>query len=65
MKKISEIFSDYEVEGNINTATVESVVLKKKSKCLEMKISSDKYIEVGEFRKFNRFIKKDFHWMIL
>lgn len=60
MKKISEIFSDYEVEGNINTATVESVVLKKKSKCLEMKISSDKYIEVGEFRKFNRFIKKRF-----
>ncbi|PJI08595.1 MULTISPECIES: DNA polymerase III subunit alpha [Clostridium] len=60
MKKISEIFSDYEVEGNINTATVESVVLKKKSKCLEMKISSDKYIEVGEFRKFNRFIRKRF-----
>ncbi|WP_234117323.1 DNA polymerase III subunit alpha [Clostridium hydrogenum] len=60
MKRINEIFSDYEVNGNINTALVESVVLKKKSKRLEMQISSDKYIEVKEFQKLNSFIKNRF-----
>ena len=60
MKKINEIFSDYEASGNINTAVVESVVLSKKSKRLEMKISSDKYIEIKEFEGLNRFIRKRF-----
>ena len=48
MKRINEIFSDCGVGGNINTAIVESVVLRKKTKTLEMKISSDKYIEIKE-----------------
>lgn len=60
MKRINEIFSDYETNGNINAALVESVVLKKKSKRLEMQISSDKYIEVKEFQTLNRFIRKRF-----
>lgn len=60
MKRISEIFSDYEAKGNINTALVESVVLSKKSKRLEMEISSDKYIEVREFEGLNKFIRKRF-----
>ncbi|GKX68519.1 DNA polymerase III subunit alpha [Inconstantimicrobium mannanitabidum] len=60
MKRINEIFSDYEADGNINTAIVESVVLKKKSKRLEMKISSDKYIEIKEFEALNRFIRQRF-----
>jgi DNA polymerase III subunit alpha, Gram-positive type len=60
MKKINEIFSDYKARGNINTATVEAVVLNKKTKTLEMKISSDKYIEIREFEGFNRFIKQRF-----
>lgn len=32
MKRINEIFSDYEARGNINTAIVEGVVLSKKLK---------------------------------
>ncbi|MFL0250911.1 DNA polymerase III subunit alpha [Clostridium neuense] len=60
MKRINEIFSDYGASGNINTAFVESVVLKKKSKRLEMEISSDKYIEVREFEKLNSFIRQRF-----
>ncbi|KHD36653.1 DNA polymerase III subunit alpha [Clostridium acetobutylicum] len=60
MKKINEIFSDYGINGNINSAVVESVVLKKKSKRLEMKISSDKYIEIKEFERLNEFIRKRF-----
>jgi DNA polymerase-3 subunit alpha (Gram-positive type) len=60
MKKINEIFSDYEVIGNINTAMVEAVVLSKRTKALEMKIISDKYIEIGEFEGLNKFIRKRF-----
>lgn len=60
MKRINEIFSDYAANGNINTAIVESVVLSKKSKRLDMEISSDKYIEIREFEDLNRFIRKRF-----
>jgi DNA polymerase-3 subunit alpha (Gram-positive type) len=60
MKRINEIFSDYEAGGNINTAIVESVVLIKKTKTLEMKISSDKYIEIREVECFNKFIRERF-----
>ncbi|SKA90697.1 DNA polymerase III catalytic subunit, PolC type [Clostridium sp. USBA 49] len=60
MKRINEIFSDYNMSGNISAALVEAVVLKKKTKCLELKISSDKYIGVREFEYFNKFIKERF-----
>ncbi|AQS11518.1 DNA polymerase III PolC-type [Clostridium saccharobutylicum] len=60
MKKVNEIFSDYECDGNINTAVVQSVTLRKKTKVLEMEISSDKYIEMIELESFNEFIKQRF-----
>ena len=60
MKRINEIFSDYEAGANINTAVVESVVLNKKTKTLELKISSDKYIELREFEGLNKFIRERF-----
>ncbi|AWI04229.1 DNA polymerase III subunit alpha [Clostridium drakei] len=60
MKRINEIFSDCGLEGNINTAIVESVVLSKKTKTLDMKISSDKYIEIEEFEHLNKFIRQRF-----
>ncbi|WP_055665149.1 DNA polymerase III subunit alpha [Desnuesiella massiliensis] len=60
MKRINEIFSDYNSVGNINTAIVEAVTINKRSKCLEMKISSDKYIGVKELEELNRFIRKRF-----
>ncbi|MFL0246110.1 DNA polymerase III subunit alpha [Candidatus Clostridium stratigraminis] len=60
MKRINEIFSDYKAGNNINTAVVESVVFSKKTKALEMKLSSDKYIEIKEFEPFNRFIRERF-----
>jgi len=60
MKRINEIFSDYKTGGNINTAIVEAVVLSKKTKTLEMKIISDKYIEIREFEGLNKFIRERF-----
>jgi DNA polymerase-3 subunit alpha (Gram-positive type) len=60
MKRLNEIFSDYKAGDNLNTAIVESVVLSKKTKTLEMKISSDKYIEIKEFEGLNKFIRQRF-----
>lgn len=60
MKKIKEIFGDYEAMGNLNHALVEGVVLSKKTKSLEMKIKSDIYIEVRELECLNDFIKRRF-----
>jgi DNA polymerase-3 subunit alpha (Gram-positive type) len=60
MKRINEAFSDYESGGNINTAVIESVTLRKRTKVLEMEISSDNYIEIGEIQSFNNFIKEKF-----
>jgi len=60
MKRINEIFNDYKADGNISDAFVEGVVLSKKTKTLEMKIRSDKYIEIRELEYFNNFIKKRF-----
>ena len=58
MRRINEIFSDYNADGNISTAMVEAAVLKKKSKVLEIKLCSDKYIDVKELEGFNSFVKK-------
>lgn len=60
LKRINEIFDDYKAEGNISTAIVEAAVLKRKSKILEIKIRSDKYIDVKEIKDLNSFIRKRF-----
>lgn len=60
MKRVNEAFSEYESRGNLNTAIIESVVLRKKTKILEMEISSDNYIELNEIENFNNFIKQRF-----
>jgi len=60
MRRVSEIFSDFKASGNINTAVVEAVVIKKKDKVLEMKLSADKYIEEQEVEQLNQFIQNRF-----
>lgn len=60
MKKVGEVFSDYKAESSIAAALVESVTLKKRSKILEMEISSDKYIEIYDIESLNNFIKSRF-----
>lgn len=61
MKRINEVFSDFNTGSNISTALVESAVLKKKSKTLELAISSDRYIEIQEIEELNNFIKRRFY----
>ena len=60
MKKINEAFSDFKSGRNINTAVIESVILRKRTKVLEMEISSDNYIEIEEIESFNNFIMEKF-----
>ena len=60
MKKISDIFSDYECKGNIKDAIIENVVLKKKTNALDINIISDEYIQKCEVEQFNAFIKNRF-----
>ena len=60
MKNVSEIFSDYKDGKNINNAIVEHVILKKKSKKIEIIITSNKYIDMEDIDSFNYFIKKRF-----
>lgn len=58
MKQISEIFSDYEADGNLKTGIVQAVVLTKSTRTLEMEIRSDKYIEIREIESLNQFIRE-------
>jgi DNA polymerase-3 subunit alpha (Gram-positive type) len=60
MKRVSEVFSDHKIDGNINTAVIESAIIHKRTKVLEMKISSDNYIEIEEIESLNKFIKERF-----
>ena len=48
MKKVGEVFSDYKLKGSIASALVENVKVKKRSRIMEMEISSDDYIELQE-----------------
>ena len=60
MKQINEIFGDYKAEGNIRDAVVKAVVIRKKAKTLEMKISSDQFIESGDRESLSEFVKEKF-----
>lgn len=60
MKKINEIFNDYPSKGNINTAILEEVVIRKDTKALEMKLNAYNYIGKRELEYFNKFLKKRF-----
>jgi DNA polymerase-3 subunit alpha (Gram-positive type) len=60
MKRIGEVFSEYITKGTISNAVVEAVVITKKTKTLEMKISSDQLIEAGETEGLQAFIKERF-----
>ena len=60
MKRVNEVFNDYEAGINISNALVERVILKKKSKILELEISSDNYIEVDEIEDLTSFMNRRF-----
>ncbi|HBD64557.1 MAG TPA: DNA polymerase III subunit alpha [Clostridiales bacterium] len=60
MKRIKDVFSDYNAGDSICEALVEGVVLSKKTKTIELKIISDKYIDEEETARLNDFMIKRF-----
>ncbi|HBV67659.1 MAG TPA: DNA polymerase III subunit alpha, partial [Clostridiales bacterium] len=60
MKRIKDVFSDYNAGDSICEALVEGVVLSKKTKTIELKIISDKYIDEEETSRLNDFMIKRF-----
>ncbi|WP_244833827.1 DNA polymerase III subunit alpha [Clostridium sp. BJN0001] len=60
MKKINEVFSDYNSGENISSALVQGVTLKKKSNVLIIKVKSNKFIQPYEIGDLNNFIKERF-----
>lgn len=60
MKRIDEVFNDYHSSGSIDTALIQGVILHKRTKTMEMKLSSDKYIDVTELGHLNRYIRDRF-----
>lgn len=60
MKRIKEVFSDFNPGDLIGSAVVEGVVLSKKTKSLEIKIKSEKFISSEDIKSLNNFIKKRF-----
>ena len=61
-KKVSEVFSDYKQESNIINATIQQMNLIKKVNVLEMKISSDEYLELKDLWFFEQFLRERFQF---
>jgi len=57
MKQVREIFGDFPGGTNLDTALVKAVVLREKSKTLEMTLCSDNYIDIEEINALSEFIK--------
>ncbi len=60
MKKVKEIFSDYETRTNIKEANIESLNVIKKTNTLGIILATDEYIEVKEIWYFEKFLKERF-----
>ena len=60
MKRISEIFEDYRAAGDIGAAVVKAVLIRQKEKMLEMRISSERWIDSGELDSLGEFVRQKF-----
>ena len=60
-KNIKEVFKDYNSTSfELNAAIVEEVNLYKKRSILELKINSDKHINIKEISQLEQYIEKRF-----
>ncbi len=60
MKKIKDVFSEFNAGNNLSNAYVEGVILSKKTNSLELKIKTDNHIDLKEINSLNEFIKNRF-----
>ena len=59
-KRIDEVFSDFKMSQAISSALIEKITLFKSTKSLEIKISTEKYIDDEDIENLNSFIKDRF-----
>ena len=62
LKKVKEVFSDYETQSNIQKANIEKMNLIKKSNILEITLQSEEYLEIKEIWYFESFLIKRFQF---
>ena len=60
IKRVKEVFADYEAESNILNAKIKQLNLIKKQNKLEMTLESDEYIEIKDLWFIEKFIKNRF-----
>ena len=60
MSKIKDVFKDYKEENNIINAEIENINLFKKSKKIEIELSVEEPIKIGEISSFEDYLKERF-----
>ena len=60
MKKLKEIFSDYETKSNIKESYIKALNVMKKTNTLGIVLEIDEYIEIKEIWYFEKFLKERF-----
>ena len=61
-KKIKEVFSDYEKDTDVDEAKIQEMNLIKKANVLEIKISSEDYLNLKDLWEFEQFLRERFHF---
>ena len=60
LKKIGQVFSDYETKANIKEVKIQEMNLIKKDNVLEVKLQSEEYIDIKEIWFFEKFLRERF-----
>ena len=57
---VKDVFKDYKGQGNILEAQIENINLFKKSKKIEIKLSTEKQVKIQEISSFEEYLKTRF-----
>ena len=60
LKKISEVFKEYQTKSNIGYAEIKNLNVIKKTNTLEIKIYTDEFIDIKEIWFFEKFLMERF-----
>ena len=61
MKKVSEVFNDFEEKNNIMKAKIANITISKKTGELKIHIQSELKIQTGEILSFEMYLKNRFN----
>ena len=61
MKKVSEVFNDFEEKNNIMKAKISNITMSKKTRELSIFLQTDIKIQTGEILSFEIYLKNRFN----